>query len=151
MSFLRSKFGIPHYLCVVGLRFFGITLVLLGCVAAEPEPHGASRVAADVRDYVELPPKEAMREAASEAVIVVGEGSGTSGWRARLAADGTARRLGDNHPGRWRVDAYGRLCTSFEDGTRGCWRVARDGASEPTLRGPGGQRARLEPAEQRRL
>jgi hypothetical protein len=148
MSFLRSKSGIPHYVLRVSLRVFGISLVLLGCAAAEPELHGASRVAADVVD-VELQPHQAMREAASESTIVVGEGSGA--WRARLAADGTARRLGDNRPGRWRVDDYGRLCTSFDDGTRGCWRVARDGASDPTLRGPGGQRARLEPAEQRGL
>ena len=130
MSFLRSKSGIPHYLCAVSLRAFGIALVLLGCVAAEPEPHGASRVAADLAD-VELPPQRAMREAASEATIVVGESAASGAWRARLAADGTARRLGDNRPG--------------------SWRVARDGASEPTLRGPRGQRARLEPAEQRRL
>src|SRR5688500_234838 len=131
MSFLRSKSGIPHYLCAVSLRAFGMTLVLLGCVAAEPEPHGASRVGADLVD-VELPPQRAMREAASEATIVVGESAASGAWRARLAADGTARRLGDNRPGSWRVDDYGRLCTSFEDGTRGCWRVARDGASEPT-------------------
>ncbi len=83
MSFLRSKFGIPHYVCAVSLRVFGITLVLLGCAAAEPEPHGASRIAAGVLD-AELPPQDAMREAASEATIVVGEGSGTSTWRARL-------------------------------------------------------------------
>ena len=157
MSFLRAKCGLryaqrglPYYIDGVTLRGLCVFLFLAACTAGDGGPHGASRIAVDLGS-AEAAPREALREAASEAMLEVGDKAGETGWRARLAGDGTAHRLDDNRPGRWRVDDAGRLCTSFDDGTRGCWRVARDGASDPSLRGPGGQRARLEPGEQRKL
>jgi len=64
-------------------------------------------------------------------------------WRALLKTDGSARRVGDGAAGNWRVDEQGRLCTSFPD-DRSCWRLVRDGGSEPSLRGARpGETARL--------
>jgi hypothetical protein len=121
----------------------------MGCATAQPLPPGASRIAPE--PAAESPASEAMRAAASETTMVVSEAAGTKDWRARLAADGSAHRLGDGRPGSWRIDASGRLCTQFVDTPAKCWRVARDGASEPSLLGPRGERARLEPARQQPL
>lgn len=117
-------------LCCLGL--------LAAACAGAPEGEGVSRP--DAVAGTAAPSR--LRAAVAEGMLVAAPAEGPS-WRAFLRPDGTARRLGDGASGSWQVDGNGRLCTRFADG-RSCWRIVRDGGSEPAFRGDApGARARL--------